>query len=633
MFQDIKSQVARRELGEHYTSEVNILKVISPLFLVELNERLRHEWDSAAALRRLQEELASYNWLDPACGCGNFLVVTYKRIRDIELRLLLRLTELEKVSGRALFGELRSAIRLSQFHGIEYLEWSSQIASVAMFLAEHQANLEMERLLGAAPDLLPLSDAPSIFHGNALRVDWHSVCPINEQTFILGNPPFGGFHLQNEEQKEDAEIVWQGAKGFGVMDYVTNWFVIAGRLAAETSCHVAFVATNSISQGEQPPILWHELSPLGLEIDFAHQTFRWSNDSSGQAAVHTIIVGFSKGVKRGRRPLWTYETVSSEPVLTMASNINAYIADGPNVLITSRRKPLVNGVPQLAYGNKPTDNGLLSKITATEAASIARHDPIAAKYLHPLIGAEELLNGGDRWCLWLIDVRPEEIRASPELSRRVKSVAAFRLESKKEVTRRDATRPWEFQEIRQPTGRFIAVPRHSSEGRHYLPVAYFTPDVIINDAVSIVDDGSLVIFGILSSRLFRIWANAVSGRLKNDLRLSSEITYNNFPWPECTAEQQERIERAGQRVLEVRSQCMDGESTTLADLYDPLVMPTRLRDAHSELDRAVMAAIGLRISTSDTTILAKLFESYQILTGGMLPESPLPTISKRKRVA
>ena len=630
MFQDIKSQEARRELGEHFTSEENILKVIGPLFLDELNARLVRDWDSAAALRRFHDDLATYQWLDPACGCGNFLVVAYRRVRDIELRLLARLVELEGKSGRALFVESFQKVKLAQFHGIEYLEWSSQIASVALFLSEHQANQEMDRLLGIAPSLLPLRDTASIVTGNSLRMDWSSVCPMSERTFVMGNPPFVGSNLRNAEQTTDQAMIWGNTKGAGALDYVTNWFLIAARFATNSGCRVSFVATNSVSQGEQVLVLWTALSALGIVIDFAHQAFTWHNGSGGEAAVHTVIEGFSASGRGYRKQLWIYETPNAEPVLTSASNINAYLMDAPSVLVTSRRTPLVKGVPPLVYGNMPNDGGALSKISRDEADFIRATDSIAAQYLRPLIGADEMLNGGDRWCLWLKDADPSDLRNSPELRRRVGSVYLQRSSSKREATRKGADRPWEFQEIRQPQGRFIAVPRVTSQRRRYLPCQYFDPSVIVNDQVFTINDNSLETFGIISSRVFRIWADAVSGRLKSDLRLSAEVTYNNFPWPQLSNELAGRIENAADRVLRVRGHLFgEGRTTTLSDLYDPITMPKQLQEAHADLDRAVLAAVGLRANATKSAILSRLFELYQELIGGTLLD-PVPPPKKRR---
>jgi hypothetical protein len=449
----------------------------------------------------------------------------------------------------------------------------------------------------------------------------------------MGNPPFIGYTHLSDEQRADATIVWGDVKRAGSIDYVANWFIIGARLVERTGCRVGFVATNSITQGEQPPVLWKVLGPLGVEIDFAHQTFEWSNGSKGEAAVHTVIIGLSRGPVGHRRPLWTYEKVNGEPVKTLANNINAYLADGPNVLVTSRRTPLVGGVPPLRKGNVPADGGHLSKISADEAERIRHEDPIAAQYLRHLIGGDELLNGGDRWCLWLVDAPPNDLRSSRELSSRLAAVAEMRSKSPKAKTRQDASRPWEFQEIRQPDTRFIAVPRVTSERRRYLPCEYFDPSVIVNDQVFTINDNSLETFGIISSRVFRIWADAISGRLKSDLRLSGEVTYNNFPWPRLSAEKAGRIENAADGVLVVRGHLLgEGRNVTLADLYDPTTMPRQLQEAHAELDRAVLSAMGLHHDATEAAILSKLFDLYRDLIGGTLLD-PEPVRRTRRRAA
>jgi hypothetical protein len=628
MFQNIKERDARRALGEHYTSEQNIMKVIGPLFLDDFVTRVDREWDSASGLKRFQRELGTYKWLDPACGCGNFLLVAYKRLRELELKVAARIQEIEGDARRAVVGEQRLFLRLSQFHGIEMVEWSSQIAGVALVLAEHQANLEMERVLGLAPDLLPLSDAASIRHENALHVDWAEELDIDERTFIMGNPPFAGAYLETAEQKRDQELVWGRMRGTGMLDFVSNWFLVAAKHSEVTGARCAFVATNSIAQGQQPAIIWKALDQLDMSIDFAHQTFRWTNGTREQAAVHTVIVGFSKGEKRGKRPLFTYNAPDSEPTRTEASTINAYLLDAPQVLITSRSKPLVPGIPPMVKGNIPTDDGLLSKLSADEADQIRREDPIAAKYLRPLIGAQEMLNGGDRWCLWLVDASPSDLRTSPVLAERIQAVHDFRSRSTKEKTRVDANRPWEFQEIRQPSRRYLAIPRHSSEHRPYLAAALYEPHVICNDAVSTVEDPSMEQVGLLFSHVFWVWALAVSGRLKSDPRISNNITYNNFPWPELTAAQATVIGNAARDVLTARSIFAEG---TLADLYDPLTMPRQLRAAHDALDRAVGKVFGVSNHATDAAIMQKLFGRYLELSSG--PLFPTTPVARRRRAA
>lgn len=393
MFQTVKDKEARRELGEHYTSETNIMKSIAPLFLNDFHERLRKAWDSAPALKRFRAELGTYQWLDPAAGSGNYLLISYKRLRELELKLLARLQDLE---GEQAFVKLDGSwgvtIHLSQFHGIEYEEWSSQIARVAMFLAEHQANLAQTEILGSSPALLPLTDTAHIHHGNALRVDWADICPMTENTFIIGNPPFYGARWQNAEQKRETLDTWKDVKGAGDLDYVSNWFLIAAKHAAKSGARVAFVATNSLSQGLAPAIIWGQLSPLGMKIDFAHRTFAWQNDAPGMAAVHCVIIGFSNRPKSKTLQLWTYATPASQPVLVEAKNINAYLLDAQDILISTRSTPLFPHSPKVDNGNMPNDGGFLSNISAEEAEEIRKKDPIAAKYLKRLMGAEELIH-------------------------------------------------------------------------------------------------------------------------------------------------------------------------------------------------------------------------------------------------
>lgn len=410
MFQTIKSKEDRRALGEHFTSEANILKVIRPLFLDEFLERLRKAWESPTALKRLRVALGENNYLDPACGSGNFLVVAYKRLRDIELKIVARLQELEGTQGQVgLDGTIGLQVRLSQFHGIEYEEWSSQIATVAMFLADHQANLALDEITGAAPNRFPIKDSSIIVHGNALQVSWSEVCPMDQNTVIMGNPPFYGSSLQSPEQKADTVSVWKGISGSGNLDYVANWYLVAARHIASTGGRAAFVSTNSITQGEQPAIMWGQISPLGVAIDFAHRTFSWTNEASGKAAVHCVIIGFSSRPKPKKLPLWNYPTVKGDPELGWATQINAYLLDAPDILITARRKPLHPGTQPMDYGSKPTDGGFLSNISEAEADEIRATDAVAAQYLRRLVGARELIHNEVRFCLWLVDANPTDL--------------------------------------------------------------------------------------------------------------------------------------------------------------------------------------------------------------------------------
>ena len=616
LFEAAQDKTRRRELGQHFTSEANILKVIRPLFLDNFLDQLHKAWDTPPALRKLRLELGKPNFLDAAAGSGNFLVVAYKRLREIELKILARLQELEGTQGQVqLDGTLGLQVHLGQFHAIEYEEWSSQIARVAMFLADHQANLALEEITGAAPDRFPLTESAIIIHGNALTLDWAEVCPMNENTFIMGNPPFNGSTWQSAEQKRETAVLWNGVTGSGLIDYVANWFLVAARYASKYNLRAGLVSTNSITQGQQPAILWSQLNQLGVGIDFAHRSFAWSNETSGGAAVHTVIIGFSARPKGAKRPLWTYKTPKSSPELILASNINAYLLDAPDLLVTPRRKPLQTHTQIMDNGSKPTDDGFLSNISPAVAEEIKSTDPIAAKYLRRIVGARELIHNEERYCLWLVGANPADIRNSRILAERVAAVREMRLASSKAATRKDADRPAEFQELRQPQSEYIAVPKVSSEDREYVPMARFDPSVIVNDRVSIIANGSLLTFGMLCSKPFNIWNKAISGRLESRTLISNKITYNNFPFPELTDNQKNAVENAAQQVLDARAEFPDN---SLADLYDPNAMPPALRQAHKKLDAAVLAAFGLKADASDERILAKLFEAYDDLTRGLL---------------
>lgn len=612
MFQTVKDKEARRESGEFYTSEKAIMRVISPLFLDDLTERLQKAWESAPALKRLWAEIGKMNFLDPASGSGNFLLVAYKKLRELELKLIARLRELEgKDTQLALDGSIGLQVHLGQFHAIEYDEWSSQIAFVAMFLADHQANKQMEEILGASPDRFPLTESAVVKQGNALRISWDSVCPMNETTFIMGNPPFNGSRLMTDEQKEDTLRLWSGSKGSGNIDYVANWFLLGAKWSAERGVRVGLVSTSSISQGEQPALIWGKILPMGVGIDFAYRSFWWDNG----AAVHCVIVGFSAHQKAKKLRLWFFSDIKGEPELSFASNINPYLLDAPNILISSRTAPLQTGTQKMDFGSMPNDSGYLSDIDSEEADRIKANDTIAAKYLRKIIGARELLHNIDRYCLWLVNAEPADIRNSPELSARVKAVKEIREQSKRESTRKLADRPTEFGEIRQPSNDYIAVPRVSSETRDYVPMALCASEVITNDSLQLIPDGDLATFGFLMSRPFNVWNKTVSGRLESRTRISGTITYNNFPFPETTTEQDKSIREAAQRVLEVRDEY---PNSSLADLYDPTAMPVILRKAHQQLDKAVLTAFGLRASATDEEILSELFKRYEELTRGLI---------------
>jgi hypothetical protein len=619
LFQDIKSKDERHANGEHYTTEQNINKTIGPLFLDELHERLVSAWDSESKLEALQRELGTYQILDPACGCGNFLITTYKRLRQLELDIILRLKQLEGTSGQTSLLDVSEDlfVKLEQLHGIEYVEWSSQIAKVAIYLADHQENLKLETVLGVASNRFPLSHASNIVQGNALQIDWTEVCPISDTTIIVGNPPFLGSLMLDDQQKTDQSKIWFEHKKSGLMDYVTNWYLLAAKHMQGTKARAAFVSTNSITQGEQPAILWSQLEKTPVAIDFAHRTFAWQSDASGKAAVHCVIIGFSAFFRSSKKSLWVYDDYKAEPRLSIAKNINGYLADGPDVLIGTRQRPLNAEMPQMYFGSMPRDNGHLSKISEQEADEIRVSDPSAAKYLRKLIGSDELINNLDRFCLWLEDISPEELNKSKVLKARVTAVREMRLASKAASTRESAKFPHLFVQRAQPKTDYIAVPRVSSENRPYVPMGFFAPSVIASDALLTVPNASPFTFGLLMSSVFNVWNRAVSGRLESRFRISQEITYNNFPVPLWNDAQHAAISASASGILEARSK---HTSSSLASMYSATSMPLDLLKAHEANDKAVLSLFGISRNADEAAILEGLFENYQRLSKVSLGE-------------
>lgn len=606
LFQSVRDAETRRTMGEHFTSEQNIMKVIGDLFLNEFTKKMNAAWDSPTQLRRFHNELGDYNFFDPACGSGNFLVVSLRHLRALELRVLARMQELDGTSQPQLDATWGQRVGLHQFHGIEIDEWSASIARVALHLADHQSNLIWEEIIGRAPNRLPLTESANIVHENALRVDWSQIVPLGEKTFIMGNPPFFGARLQTPEQKADTKNVWKNAKGVGELDFVSNWYVLAAHHIKAHGGHAAFVSTNSITQGEQPGIIWSVLLPLGMQISFAHRTFAWANDAQGQAAVHCVILGITNVPPKKRR-LWTYRDIKGQPTLEEVPNINGFLLNAADVIVTNRTSPLSSETPRMDLGSMPNDGGFLSDISADEALQIRNSDQIASKYLRQLIGARELIHNEERYCLWLEGANPSDIRNSSVLANRVQAVKALRSESKREATKKLALRPTEFGEIRQPKSQYLAVPFVSSEDRDYLQIAVMSPEVIANNRVAVIQYKSLDIFAIMVSRVFTVWNKAVSGRLESRLNLSVTITYNNFPFPAVTNTQHEILNDCAEDILEIRSSFA---SNSLADLYGANSMPPALRQAHSKLDKEVLKIYGLKQNASNEEILEVLFGLY-----------------------
>ena len=613
LFQAARDAKTRREMGEHYTSSTNIRRVISNLFLNEFRERFLALRDNPIGLSAFREELAGYRWLDPAGGSGNFLIVAYQEMRDLEHDIIRRLQDLSGGKTQLKFdGTTGLQVRLGQFHGIEIDEWSSAIARVGMFLAEHQANLRLEEITGSAPNQLPLRESANIVTDDALEIDWAAVCPMTDKTFIMGNPPFLGARLQSTHQKAQTERVWSDTKSAGSLDYVANWIRIASEHAARSGVRAAFVASKSITQGEQPPIIWSHLHSIGIGLDFAHRSFKWSNGSKDEAGVHVVILGISAFAQSRKGTLWRQSEGSDEFVSTEVENISPYLTAGPSILVARRSSPLSAHVPKVRYGSQPNDAGHLSNIEPEEAARIRATDPVAASFLRRIIGARELIHDEERWCLWLTTASPAEIRRSPELRRRLELVRNHRLASKRAATRDLANTPGLFGFISHPDSDYIAIPRHSSAEREYIPFAYFPAEIITTDALSLIPDAPKWLFAVISSRPVVVWSHAVSGRIGEGIRISGGVTYNNFPFPAPSDTLQARLAESAQEILDARARYPD---SSLADLYEGVSTPEPLRKAHRRLDEVMVAEYGCRITDSDDDLLQAIFERYVESTG------------------
>ena len=613
LFQSVKSKELRRELGEHYTPEKTIMKVIGPLFLDDLKERLAGAKGSPQKLRNFRKELGTYNFLDPACGCGNFLIVAYREMRRLELQVLKQLRDLKEDNQLSLDPTLGLQVSVAQFAGIEIEEWPAKVAETAMFLVDHQMNLELAEEFGMAPDRLPIKQMLQVRVDNALTVDWRDVCPIGDNTLILGNPPFMGRLTRDADQAADLKATFQDATGSGNVDYVCAWFARASDYLRDGLGRAAFIATNSITQGEQPFVLWTHMQKRGMEISFAHRTFAWSSDAPNAAAVHVVIVGFT------RRPvsthtIWGYADVKGAPVPVAAKRINPYLQDAPTALLARHKEPLDPNAPMMKFGSMANDGGWLSDLADEEVQRIQREDAIATKYLRKLLDADGLLEGKYRWCLWLKEASPEELAGSSIIRERLSQVRALREKSTRAATNALAKTPYLFGEDRQPTSRYIAIPRVSSERRTYVPIGIIEAAVVANDRVLTIAPFDLYTFAILMSRVFNVWNATVSGRMKSDFSISAEITYYNYPWPVREAAQRVEIEVAAQGVIDGRAKHPD---QTLADLYSPLAMPPDLLKAHEQLDRVVLAAYGLKPSATDAEVLSALFGRYEEMTAPM----------------
>ena len=622
VFESTLNPETRRSGGMHYTSIENIHKVIDPLFL----DDLKAEFEAAKnkptaggsrtkALQAFQNKLASLTFLDPACGSGNFLTETYLSLRMLENKVIQELDR-ERVDGQLSFSfmkdeDLNIKVSIQQFYGIEINDFAVTVAKTALWIAESQMLEQTKSMIyGFTDDFLPLKTYVNITEANALRIDWNSVIPANKVSYIMGNPPFIGSSImeQGSDQKQDIQHVFKELKKNEVqdLDYVTGWYKLAAIYMQNTKIECSFVSTNSICQGSQVPILWKTMfKDYGIHINFAYQTFIWNSESNNQAAVHCVIIGFSQ-INRTRKKLY-----SNTDEYICAKNISPYLYEGDEILVEARKTPLCN-VPTMNFGNQPRDGGFLV-LQDEEKDKLLKKDASLSRWIKPYIGATEFINNKTRWCLWLKHATPADIKKNKNILERIESVKKFRLESRAKTTNGYAKVPHLFAQITQPEDvDYLLIPRVSSQRRRYIPIGFMDGNVIASDAVQIIPNAKLYHFGILTSNVHMAWMRTVAGRLKSDYRYSKEVVYNTFPWPNPTEVQLQKIEQTAKAILEARALY---SSCSLADLYDPLTMPTELRKAHANNDRAVMSAYGFSTKITESECVANLMKMYQDIAG------------------
>ena len=616
VFESTLNPETRRAGGMHYTSIENIHKVIDPLFLDDLKmefEQIKSDPVEKGKLRKyqnFQNKLASLKFLDPAAGSGNFLTESYLSLRRLENQVIAEIygPQMMLVSPDA--GKNPIRVSINQFYGMEINDFAVTVARTALWIAESQMMKETELMMFTHLDFLPLKHFDQIWEGNALRKDWNEVVPASELNYIMGNPPFVGARLMTAEQKVDVNAIFEGWKNAGNLDYVACWYKKATDFMLGTDIRSALVSTNSICQGETVANLWRPLFDQGVHIDFAYRTFIWDSEASIKAHVHCVIVGFSIAPQNKQKYIF------NKGISTVAHNINGYLVDAENVFAESRSKPICNNIPEIGIGNKPIDDGnyLFSEEEMKDFIKIA---PCSEKYFHPFYGSREFINRNPRYCLWLGDCSPGELKSMPECLKRVEAVKAFRLASKSAGTRKLADTPTRFHVTNIPDDTYLLIPRVSSENRRYIPIGFMDKGAMVSDSCHITTGANLYHFGILTSNVHMAWVRTVCGRLKSDYRYSKDVVYNNFPWPTPTDEQKAKIEATAQGILDARAKYLD---SSLADLYDPLTMPPELLKAHQANDRAVMEAYGIKKGdpeySSESACVAMLMKMYQRLTEG-----------------
>ncbi len=622
LFQSVMEAKERRAQGAHYTTERNILKVIEPLFLDGLRaefQRLKERRDTGrrAALDAFHDKLAQLQFFDPACGCGNFLVIAYRELRALELQVI---RELYPSGQRVMDIAALIKVNVSQFYGIEIGEFPSRIAEVALWMMDHIANNRVSLEFGEVYLRIPLTASPHIHCADALEIDWDGVLPASECDYLFGNPPFIGSKFQTPEQREQVRRIAQLGGSGGSLDYVAAWFLKGGSYACKGKAQIGFVSTNSITQGEQVAQLWPLLFVrCGLEISFAHSTFAWGSDARGKAHVHVVVIGLSRREYEPRvKRLFSYSDINGDPVESPHARLSPYLLDAsnladPHLVVREESRP-INGAPQLIIGSKPIDGGHLI-FTRDERAEFLKLEPEAEPFLHPYIGSEELINGSVRYILALQNATPAQLRHLPRVLERLEKVRVYREASTSAPTRAMASTPARYHVTVIPDRPFLAIPEVSSERREYVPIAYLEPPVVPSNKIRVLPDAQLWQFGLLTSSMHVTWARTIGGRLKSDFQYSVGVVYNTFPMPTVTEADKQRIGELAQKVLDARAQFPD---SCLADLYDRITMPQALRKAHNDLDTAVDRLYRPQPFTTDRERVEYLLTRYEALSSPLL---------------
>lgn len=608
LFQSIMDKKARRNLGAHYTSEENILKLINPLFMDDLRAEFKQVKNNKNRLFEFHKKLRTLTFLDPACGCGNFLVIAYRELRLLELEILRASTDSRMLDVHSLI-----QMDVDQFYGIEIAEFPAQIAQVALWLMDHQMNVLVSQEFGMYFAHIPLETTAKIVNGNALRMDWNEVVAAERLSFIMGNPPFVGKQYQSAKQKTDLQNAMQVNRS-PALDYVCAWYYKSLELLKiNPAIQASFVSTNSITQGEQVSTFWRPLFDDGIKINFAHRTFRWTNEARGKAAVYCVIIGFGLQDTKNKR-LFEYANIKGEPSEIKVKHINPYLVDAINISLPRQSKPICPVSP-MVFGNMPNDNGNLL-LDEAEKKKLIAEEPTVKKYIKRFLNAKEFLHNEPRYCLWLVNCPPNELKEMPLVLKRVAEVKKHRETSLRPTTRQLAMTPALFGEIRQSKSKYLLVPRVTSENRIYVPIGYVNSNVICGDRNFQIPNATLYEFGIFTSLMHMAWMRAVCGRMKSDYNYSNSIVYNNFHWPlKLTEKRKQIIGQKAQAVLDARAQFAD---STLAELYNPLTMPPVLLKAHQALDKSVDVAYGRRKFNTEAARVALLFDLYAQYTSPLI---------------